>query len=47
VLLINFILWVTPSLKVLNKLFIKKRKSIGKRGDLCGIFVVTAIEGLW
>jgi hypothetical protein len=46
ILLINFILWVALSLKVLNKLLIKKRKNIGKRGDLYGIFVVTVIKGL-
>ena len=42
----NFIPWVAPFLKMLSKLLIKKRKSIGKRGDLCGIPVVTAIGGL-
>jgi hypothetical protein len=32
---------------MLSRLFIKKRNSIGEKGDLCGIFVVTAIKGLW
>jgi hypothetical protein len=31
---------------VLSRLFIKKRKSIGERGDPCGIPVATAIRGL-
>ena len=42
----NPIPWVAPSLKVLSRLLIKKRKSIGKRGNLYGILVVTVIGGL-
>jgi len=38
--------WVAPSLKDLSRLLIKKRKSIGKRGDPYSISVVTAIGGL-
>jgi len=38
--------WVAPSLKELSRLFIKKRKSIGKRGDPYSIPVVTIIGGL-
>jgi len=38
--------WVAPSLKVLSRLLIKKRKSIGDRGNPCGIPVVTIIGGL-
>ena len=45
--LINFIFWVALSLKVLSKLLIKKRKSIGKRGDFCGILVAIIMGGLW
>ncbi len=32
---------------MLNRLFIKKRKSIGKKGDFCGIPVAIIIRGLW
>jgi len=32
---------------VSSRLLIKKRKSIGDRGDPYGIPVVTAIRGLW
>jgi len=39
--------WVAPSLKELSRLLIKKRKSIGERGNPCGIPVATAIGGLW
>ena len=46
VLLTNPIPLVTLSLKVLNRLLIKTRKSIGKRGNLCSIPVATAIGGL-
>jgi len=38
--------WVAPSLKVLSRLLIKKRKSIGDRGNPCGIPVTTVIGGL-
>ena len=47
VLLTNPIPWVAPFLKVLNRLLIKKRKSIGKRGDLYRIPVITVMGGLW
>jgi len=46
VLLTKPIPWVAPSLKELSRLLIKKRKSIGERGDLCDISVTTAIGGL-
>ena len=46
ILLIKPIPWVAPSLKDLSRLLIKKRKSIGERGDLCGIFIITVIGGL-
>ena len=46
-LLIKPIPWVAPFLKELSRLFIKKRKSIGERGDLYGIPVTTVIGGLW
>ena len=36
----------TLSLKALNRLLIKKRKSIGKRGNLYRIPIITVIEGL-
>jgi hypothetical protein len=39
--------WVAPSSKESSKLLIKKRKSIGERGDPCGIPVATVIGGLW
>jgi len=39
--------WVAPSLKVLSRLLIKKRKSIGDRGNPYGIPVITVIGGLW
>ena len=39
--------WVAPSLKELSRLLTKKRKSMGERGDPCGIPVATAIGGLW
>jgi hypothetical protein len=32
---------------VSSRLLIKKRKSIGKRGDLYRIPIITIIEGLW
>jgi len=32
---------------VLSRLLTKKRKSIGDRGDPCGIPIATAIGGLW
>jgi len=47
VLLIKPIPWVAPFLKVLSRLLIKKRKSIGDRGNLCGIPIITVIGGLW
>ena len=47
VLLTKPIPWVAPSLKVSSRLLIKKRKSIGDRGDPCGIPVATVIGGLW
>jgi hypothetical protein len=46
VLLIKPIFWVTPSLKELSKLFIKKRKSIGERGNPYNIPIVIIIGGL-
>ena len=46
VLLIKPIPSVAPSLKELSRLLIKKRKSIGKRGDFCGISVITVMGGL-
>jgi len=46
VLLIKPIPWVAPFLKELSRLLTKKRKSIGKRGDSCGIPIITAIGGL-
>jgi len=46
-LLIKPIPWVAPSLKELNRLLIKKRKSMGERGDPYGISVITIIGGLW
>ena len=46
ILLIKPIPWVTLSLKASSKLLIKKRKSIGKRGNFCGIPVATAMGGL-
>jgi len=39
--------WVAPSSKELSRLLTKKRKSIGERGDPCGIPVATVIGGLW
>jgi len=47
VLLIKPIPWVAPSLKELSRLLIKKRKSIGKRGDSYSIPIATVIGGLW
>jgi len=47
VLLIKPIPWVAPFLKELSRLLIKKRKSIGKRGDPYSIPIATIIEGLW
>ena len=47
VLLTKPIPQVAPFLKELNRLLIKKRKSIGERGNSYGIPVVTAIGGLW
>src|SRR6266576_5516143 len=44
--LINPIPWVAPFLKVSSGLLIKKRKSIGKRGDLCGILIMIVMGGL-
>jgi len=38
--------YVAPSLKELSRLLIKKRKSIGERGNPYSIPVVTAIGGL-
>ena len=38
--------WVAPFLKELSRLFIKKRKSIGERGDLYSISITTIIGGL-
>ena len=46
VLLIKPIPWVVPSLKELSRLLIKKRKSIGKRGNPYSIPVATIIGGL-
>jgi len=46
ILLIKPIPWVAPSLKESSRLLIKKRKSIGERGDFYGIPVVTIIGGL-
>jgi len=46
VLLIKPIPWVAPFLKVLSRLLIKKRKSIGDRGNPCGIPIITVIGGL-
>ena len=46
VLLIKFIPWVAFFLKELSRLLIKKRKSIGKRGNSYSIFIITVIEGL-
>jgi len=45
-LLIKPIPYIAPSLKELSRLLIKKRKSMGERGNPCSIFVVTAIGGL-
>ena len=45
ILLIKPIPWVTPFLKELSRLFIKKRKSIGKRSDSYSIPIITAIGG--
>jgi hypothetical protein len=45
--LTNPIPWVAPSLKVSSRLLIKKRKSIGERGDPYRIPVVTIMGGLW
>ena len=45
-LLIKPIPWVAPSLKKLSKLLIKKRKSIGERGNSYSIFIVIVIRGL-
>ena len=47
ILLTKPIPWVAPSLKVLSKLLIKKRKSIGERGDPYSIPITTIIGGLW
>jgi hypothetical protein len=47
VLLTKPIPWVASSLKESSKLLIKKRKSIGKRGNPYNIPVVTVIGGLW
>jgi len=44
--LIKPIPWVAPSLKELSRLLIKKRKSIGERGDPYGISVATVMGGL-
>ena len=46
ILLIKPIPYITPSLKELSKLLIKKRKSIGKRGNPYNIFIITVIGGL-
>ena len=46
ILLIKPIPYITPSLKELSKLLIKKRKSIGKRGNPYSIPIVTVIGGL-
>ena len=45
--LTNPILWVAPFLKILSRLLTKKRKNIGKRGNLYRISVVIVIGGLW
>jgi len=46
ILLIKPIPWVAPSLKDLSRLLIKKRKSIGERGNPYSISVITVIGGL-
>ena len=46
ILLIKPIPLVAPFLKELNKLLIKKRKSIGKRGNPYSISIVTIIGEL-
>jgi len=46
VLLIKPISWVAPSLKKLSRLLIKKRKSIGEKGNPYSIPVTTVIGGL-
>ena len=46
ILLTKPIPWVTPSLKELSRLLIKKRKSIGERGDPYNIPIITVIGGL-
>ena len=46
ILLIKPIPYVTPSLKESSKLLIKKRKSIGKRGNPYNIPIITVIGGL-
>ena len=46
VLLIKPIPWVALFLKELSRLLIKKRKSIGKRGNFYNIFIITVIGGL-
>ena len=46
ILLIKPIPYVAPSLKALSRLLIKKRKSIGKRGNPYSIPIITAIGGL-
>ena len=38
---------LAPFLKVLSKLLIKKRKSIGERGNLYSIPITTVIGGFW
>ena len=46
VLLTNSIPWVAPFLKISNRLLIKKRKSIGERGDPYRIPIIIIIKGL-
>ena len=46
ILLIKPIPWVALSLEKLSRLLIKKRKSIGKRGNPYSIPITTAIGGL-
>ena len=46
ILLIKPIPWVAPSLKELSRLLIKKKKSMGERGNLYNISIITVIGGL-
>ena len=46
ILLIKPISLVAPFLKVLNKLLIKKKKSMGEKGNSYSIPVITVMGGL-